>query len=561
MSKLALTLAKAWDLYDNCYKVAKEAPDDFRQLVSELGSLQGVLKNLRDDINSDKSYIKRLDADRNESLERFLRACFQTLRKLQKLMVDFKVLGIDEGINFWKRIKWVAKKKTVTELKSQIQAHTIRIQLCMSDIGNVQLARIETRIDQALERQEATTEDDDVPLLDAPLEPCTSSMTRQRSSESEPASGPVRRFTGKTLVDNKSSRPKLVDSGQSSDDSELSTVGPPTPSPRKTSDLSRRRTSSMKSGPQMLLASQLADYDDGSALDEKSSNGLLIQIDEDTVPQSDFTGLDRGRKGESDTYLRSILDSAVEELASVRQKERQSRPLRLPDRQRMPKPDEELKKRFEQSAKTEMEYRKLNTKDWLKIGTWWLLKSQFHSPLEPMGEPSCPQGSISTSYCSTTRHAQAYIDLVKASWILFDVILESDYEIPMQADENRKLFRELADVSVFAVLLRQSLMRTGHRRGLQKVPLQHPRCRGSCQSRPSRRHMGTHAGRRGIFRARPIRPGQYSLDYRSPWERRTRRREGPHSDVCGCCNRGRRSASVAQGMPLHADALYHRRRE
>jgi len=29
----------AWDLYHNCFLVAKEAPDDFRQLVNELAQI------------------------------------------------------------------------------------------------------------------------------------------------------------------------------------------------------------------------------------------------------------------------------------------------------------------------------------------------------------------------------------------------------------------------------------------------------------------------------------------------------------------------------------------
>ena len=36
----------AWDLYHNCYLVAREAPDDFHKLVHELTSLQRVLRAL-----------------------------------------------------------------------------------------------------------------------------------------------------------------------------------------------------------------------------------------------------------------------------------------------------------------------------------------------------------------------------------------------------------------------------------------------------------------------------------------------------------------------------------
>lgn len=66
----------AWDLYHNCYLVAKEAPDEFRQLVNELASLQGVLRTLRDDVNSDKSFLERMGDNRKQMLERCLYVYF-----------------------------------------------------------------------------------------------------------------------------------------------------------------------------------------------------------------------------------------------------------------------------------------------------------------------------------------------------------------------------------------------------------------------------------------------------------------------------------------------------
>ena len=60
----------AWDLYHKCYLVARDAPDEFRQLVNELASLQSVLRTVRDDINSDVSFLQKLGDSRKESLKR-----------------------------------------------------------------------------------------------------------------------------------------------------------------------------------------------------------------------------------------------------------------------------------------------------------------------------------------------------------------------------------------------------------------------------------------------------------------------------------------------------------
>lgn len=131
---LALTKL-AWDLYHGCYLVAREAPDDFRQLVNELCALQGVLRTLRDDINSDKSFFRRIDENRKETLERCLHSCFHTLNKLKRLTLKYRELGLNEGLQFWRKIKYSTKQGEIKALKSQIMAHTCNISLCMSTIG------------------------------------------------------------------------------------------------------------------------------------------------------------------------------------------------------------------------------------------------------------------------------------------------------------------------------------------------------------------------------------------------------------------------------------------
>ena len=122
-------------MYNDCYLVAREAPDDFRQLVNELGSLQIVLRNLRDDVNSDQSFVERLGENKKNMLERCLYSCSDTLRKLQALVTKYRSLGINDGLQFWKRLKWVSKQGEITELKSRIMVHCCNISLCMSTIG------------------------------------------------------------------------------------------------------------------------------------------------------------------------------------------------------------------------------------------------------------------------------------------------------------------------------------------------------------------------------------------------------------------------------------------
>lgn len=56
------------------------------------------------------------------------------------------------------------------------------------------------------------------------------------------------------------------------------------------------------------------------------------------------------------------------------------------------------------------------------------------------------RGSVSASGDSKSPTNQAYVDLLKASWILHTIILREDNQSSLMTDENRKLFYNLSDV-------------------------------------------------------------------------------------------------------------------
>jgi len=94
----------AWDLYHSCFLVAKEAPDEFRYLVNEIASLQACLRTLRDNVNSDNSFLETLRENRKQTLERCLASRFETLLKLQKLVDLYRDLGVGDGIQCWRML-------------------------------------------------------------------------------------------------------------------------------------------------------------------------------------------------------------------------------------------------------------------------------------------------------------------------------------------------------------------------------------------------------------------------------------------------------------------------
>lgn len=57
-------------------------------------------------------------------------------------------------------------------------------------------------------------------------------------------------------------------------------------------------------------------------------------------------------------------------------------------------------------------------------------------------------GSLSVPGDGRSPANQAYVDLLKASWILHTIIFREDNTTSLKTDENRKLLQDLSDVCV-----------------------------------------------------------------------------------------------------------------
>lgn len=82
-------------------------------------------------------------------------------------------------------------------------------------------------------------------------------------------------------------------------------------------------------------------------------------------------GASNGRK-EKD--LIEVVADAKRELSIIRQREQSQRPLRIVKQDKDHQPDDDLKEQFQLLAEEELQIRRLNARDWLRVATWWLLK-------------------------------------------------------------------------------------------------------------------------------------------------------------------------------------------
>lgn len=76
--------------------------------------------------------------------------------------------------------------------------------------------------------------------------------------------------------------------------------------------------------------------------------------------------------------VEEVVADARRQLVTVRQREQSSRPLKVVGQDPQRTPDPALSALFQKSANDELQIRRLNARDWLRVATWWLLKVLLH---------------------------------------------------------------------------------------------------------------------------------------------------------------------------------------
>lgn len=155
---------------------------------------------------------------------------------------------------------------------------------------------------------------------------------------------------------------------------------------------------------------------------------------------------DSSQAGFGHNHVTEAITSAMQQLRQVRIKEQLARPIRYEPQNALHKPDAEIVKAFEESVNEESHFTRMITRDWLRIATWWLLKARATLANCNRHSLISAQGSVSPSTDSRTTSNQAYVDLLKASYILYDIVLKDETSPALLSDENRKSIAVLSEV-------------------------------------------------------------------------------------------------------------------
>ena len=315
----------------------------------------------------------------------------------------------------------------------------------------------------ALERQEATSsnvqkqelgKNDEVDELSPLRKTKTAPTARSQASDPEglEIKGLYRAFTGATLVDNSQVSPESTPSISEEDLQEFGSSPmrkkngiPAMGGMKKGSNLSMHKALSPYPNPLPSPRTSSDDFVDENAKlqpDEQKITRTKRLMSNPTEPKPRPNGYGSRNKGPD---VQEAVAEAMQELARIRQKEQSARPLRVVRQDPGRQPGDALKARFQQLAEDELKIRRLNAKEWLRVATWWLLKARFNTRVDVEPQRYRARGSFSVSSGAKSAINQAYVDLLKASWILYTIILRDDNVSSLMTDENRKLFYNLSD--------------------------------------------------------------------------------------------------------------------
>ncbi|PYI08497.1 hypothetical protein BO78DRAFT_73495 [Aspergillus sclerotiicarbonarius CBS 121057] len=431
----------SWDLYYICNSISGDAPDGFRQLVANLESLHSVFQTLEDDAT--KNSEAGQDKERKHTLQRCLKSCSGILQQLKEVVEMYRALGFGTGKQLWQSIDWMTQQGFIDDLNSKIVAHTCHLGLCVSSIGKSSLERTESTATRSSAK--------DIP----PLTPSSLQMQDEVSptSFSIPTSRHHNVHIMAELDGTEVPNPNTV---------RANTQRPFTPGHTRVSTSSESFVSGQSDASIFTATTRTSPSTPATASFSPLSMAPpdAYSTEKEVVwargPGSGISSVQYQRQLQRSNSIKpgeSILwggpphsgADAIQELHQRQLREQLLRSLRYEPRDRFHQPDAELLVKFDNLAHKEERPQHLTTKGWLLVAVWWFLKARTALANSEMPSLVSHRGSASPSTVSWTASHQAYVDLLKASYILYDIVLRVESPQVLLEDENRKLISDLSE--------------------------------------------------------------------------------------------------------------------
>ena len=131
-------------LYNECYKIVRGAPQEFRLLVNELTSLYASIQILQQALKDPNSTLRQAGPERVQSVTHLESAISESLIRLEKVAKKYEILGsTSERKNYWTRFKWSMEQRDIDGLRAKLVQHNTMLNLLLTAVGNSSLQRIE----------------------------------------------------------------------------------------------------------------------------------------------------------------------------------------------------------------------------------------------------------------------------------------------------------------------------------------------------------------------------------------------------------------------------------
>ncbi|KAF5590854.1 hypothetical protein FPANT_5885 [Fusarium pseudoanthophilum] len=117
-----------WKIYTRVYKVSRDAPEELRALIQELGNLSNTVNLLNEEVQDQEEWMKRAGERRLEYTCKVMGQVKATLQKMDQLADKYAELGKGGGLEGsrrpfriqWNRVKFAFEVSSINELRAKL---------------------------------------------------------------------------------------------------------------------------------------------------------------------------------------------------------------------------------------------------------------------------------------------------------------------------------------------------------------------------------------------------------------------------------------------------------
>ncbi|VTT69147.1 unnamed protein product [Fusarium fujikuroi] len=117
-----------WKIYTRVYKASRDAPEELRALIQELGNLSNTVKLLNEELRDHEEWLKRAGERRLEYICKVMSQANETLQKMDRLADKYAEFGTGDGLEgskrsfriYWNRVKYALEVSSINELRAKL---------------------------------------------------------------------------------------------------------------------------------------------------------------------------------------------------------------------------------------------------------------------------------------------------------------------------------------------------------------------------------------------------------------------------------------------------------